>query len=921
MTAPRHLCWGAFAALLLVAAAVFLRWPTFDGVWSLDEANTAVYAQHLRAGEVLYRDVPDTRTPLMVYLLAAELAVIGDWNLAGQHLCQAVFAGLTALLLWAVAALAGRPRDGAWAAAVFTALSVVMFHPLDAFGISPEWYVNFLSAIGILVALQAWRGRPALGFAAGLAFGLSYLAKQPALFDLIAFAVWAGIIAAFQESYRRRAMLIVGLAAAGFVTVVLGSMLYFAAHGALDEYLFYGWTYSTRYFLPEVPTAERIASLGFPFRLAWENAPVSAVLVFLALAHALGAFARTLGRRCAGGEFPLLVLGWTVAGVLGSGLSGRESGHYCIHLLPGFSLAAGASLQALWERSRAARFPAVRFTGPAVAAGLAAFGLGHAFHRGTTARTLGDPVTVAGEIVRQHSTPEERILTWGFYPEVNFHARRLSASRFIYSNFLTGLIPWTNLDYEKDTSYAVVPGAWDLFWRDLRARPPAVIVDSRTARGYLKYPLERQARLWAAIQSEYVEIEPTRAQRVGYRIFRRVGPPLGGDRPAETDPGLALVAESVGDNLTGRVIARVPAGYRAAEFVIDGQGRGTVPLPVGGPHELVLPYQPVTPGARQIFGLRARHEDGTTCRAPDLSFDPSRLVPAPSIKVGPVAVSAAVTQESLGPMIWHADRAVFSAHAPVRLGFARPRGIDGVLFDFGVNDAAFAAGHANPTNGVGLRVDFRPEDGPPQRLLARDFFPRDKATDRGSHRIEVALPPGPGRILVEVTPGPQSEPSSDWVYLSHLTGRALPLVLADGADHRIAEDYEAPLGYAMTEVAGRPVVTIHAPARVEYALARHMRRITGTFGLLDASWSGREGATRGVDFVAEQVAPDGAATELWRRRLEPADNPADRGLHAFTITLAEPAAGRLRLRAIPAHPPDNSYGYAYWGELAAGTEP
>ena len=80
--------WGTLA---LVAATLFLRWPSFSRpIWNLDEANTCVEAEHIRAGGVLYRDVVDTRTPLLVYLLAAEAAVIGDWNMVGQHAALAV---------------------------------------------------------------------------------------------------------------------------------------------------------------------------------------------------------------------------------------------------------------------------------------------------------------------------------------------------------------------------------------------------------------------------------------------------------------------------------------------------------------------------------------------------------------------------------------------------------------------------------------------------------------------------------------------------------------------------------------------------------------------------------------------------------------------------------------------------------------
>jgi hypothetical protein len=99
-----------------------------------------------------------------------------------------------------------------------------------------------------------------------------------------------------------------------------------------------------------------------------------------------------------------------------------------------------------------------------------------------------------------------------------------------------------------------------------------------------------------------------------------------------------------------------------------------------------------------------------------------------------------------------------------------------------------------------------------------------------------------------------------------------------------------------------------------------MRTITGEFGLLDGSWNQRnatKGQTAGIVFIAEQIAENGHITELWRQILSPAQILADRDLKYFSFKLAEPVNGRLRLKSAAAHPPDNSFGYSYWGNLIA----
>ena len=107
---------------------------------------------------------------------------------------------------------------------------------------------------------------------------------------------------------------------------------------------------------------------------------------------------------------------------------------------------------------------------------------------------------------------------------------------------------------------------------------------------------------------------------------------------------------------------------------------------------------------------------------------------------------------------------------------------------------------------------------------------------------------------------------------------------------------------------------------LEFTLDASMRTITGEFGLLDSSWNQQnatKGQTAGILFMAEQVAEDGHITELWRQTLSPAQILADRDLKYLSFKLAEPVIGRLRLRSAAAHPPDNSFGYSYWGNLIA----
>jgi hypothetical protein len=144
--------------------------------------------------------------------------------------------------------------------------------------------------------------------------------------------------------------------------------------------------------------------------------------------------------------------------------------------------------------------------------------------------------------------------------------------------------------------------------------------------------------------------------------------------------------------------------------------------------------------------------------------------------------------------------------------------------------------------------------------------------------------------------------------------------LAYGASRSRLIVSSAPFGMSIAIASSHPVLFAHAPAALEFTLDASMRTITGEFGLLDGSWNQRnatKGQTAGIVFIAEQVAANGQVTELWRQILSPAQILADRDLKYFSFKLAEPVNGRLRLKSAAAHPPDNSFGYSYWGNLIA----
>ncbi|MCC5021634.1 MAG: hypothetical protein J6386_01955 [Candidatus Synoicihabitans palmerolidicus] len=151
-----------------------------------------------------------------------------------------------------------------------------------------------------------------------------------------------------------------------------------------------------------------------------------------------------------------MILGWGAAGLLSCGLSGREFDHYAIHSLPGTSLTAGWLLARLWP-NRLNKSLHTLFRVSLVGA-CAAMALANCIRVYRQIDDTPNPETaILQAFAQRHSKSNARWFVWGYFPEIYGWVQRLPASRFVYVNFLTGMIPWTNQEPSADTSYAIAP--------------------------------------------------------------------------------------------------------------------------------------------------------------------------------------------------------------------------------------------------------------------------------------------------------------------------------------------------------------------------------------------------------------------------------------------------------------------------------
>lgn len=534
-------------AAVLLSLALWQRWPTFGfSLWNVDEAIHAAAARTILDGGVLYRDAVDQRTPLTYYAVAAIFGVAGENNLPAVRVVVALLIAATGFLLY----LAGRRLQsgagGMAGALLYVALAGCVLSPGDAYAAHTEWFVAFFSAAAawcFLAGLPAPSSRRL--FLAGFLYGCAFLSKQPALLDLAAPAAALAYLAWQQAKPLRRWLPTLFMLVAGWVTVVVVVVAYFAAKGALHDGIFYTWTYNLTYYGPEITTADRLGSLAVTFQLIGRSQ------MWLLAAWAGGALAvlyRLAQRNPAPAEVaanPGLVLlaTWSLAGLAQAAAGGRGFDHYSIPFLAPFCLGAGVVLARVFSATRLATTPAwLRLAGLAVLVAVPwAAGAGAIAARG---RTLpGDASLRVSAFIRAHSAPADRVFVWGYYPDIYLFADRRPASRYLYASFLTGLIPWTNTAPERETTYAIVPGAMDQLLHDLAARPPLFVVDCSAGpnRAWQKYPLEKFPRLLAYLNANYRVVEGGQFVPQGFRLYQRRAP----GESAEVQSGPAPLPESV----------------------------------------------------------------------------------------------------------------------------------------------------------------------------------------------------------------------------------------------------------------------------------------------------------------------------------------------------------------------------------------
>lgn len=539
----RLLAWGPAALALLVAIVVTLRahahffFPYLTPV-SNDEGYISALALRMIHGHWLpYVDAVSQRGPILYWLAAVAMRIGGMWSWLPIRTIALLCALSTVSLVFALSVELFTPTAAAVAVLVSTYFFTYELNPWDGIGFNGEVVaMQFVLAAWLLVARAMRRvddprgpvaRRAAHLVAAGALAACAGLSKQMALVHALPLAAWIVLGRSGDTSTRReRARDLARFTVGGVAPFALVVAVY-AATGHYKEFVYYYQRYGREIFMAPVTLQAYRDKLKEQLDKYLFGIAVVGSLGWLLAARVARRVADHVGPRGSGlrVEAPSAVTFLQLlASVFAASFTGRFFPHYLVEVFPVAAVVAGAGLASTLSPSGSTargRFAgAITFVlGATALLTVCAWNLHRNVRlRRETDRWYQDPRT--DPIVRyvvERTDPAERIFVWGFRAETYLSAQRMPASRFVYTVYPSGVVPWFQATRDEEER-RVVPNSRQQLIADLDRERPELIIDAgRTMSGrYMyNYPQLRAYLDRGYCFMRYVDGEPVYRRRHG----------------------------------------------------------------------------------------------------------------------------------------------------------------------------------------------------------------------------------------------------------------------------------------------------------------------------------------------------------------------------------------------------------------------
>jgi len=358
-------------SLGLALLVVILRIPTLaEPYWYGDEAIYLTIGNSLGAGERLYLDIVDHKTPIIYYLaalahtqfgfrilamLAVALSTVAFFVLIrdlfhkplAQVVAMSIFIAYTNLPRYE-----GNIPNGELFVMMFVLLGLLIFRKTSLY----QAFLRPQEHGSTTLSLKATQSRQNffLLFLTGTLMGLATLTKVPAIFDLglivvvawIVFAQqflgqWKGIIPFWKKLSAEREIawgiwLQLLTVISGWAVMIALSIFYYAVRGTLDQYIDYGLLYNFRYAGNWVPHFDSALT-------SWAFTLKGKVILLVSWVLAITFFKKNVSRAF------LMGSSWLALTLVAATLSNRPYPHYFLQVFPGLAIVCAVIISVAWE--------------------------------------------------------------------------------------------------------------------------------------------------------------------------------------------------------------------------------------------------------------------------------------------------------------------------------------------------------------------------------------------------------------------------------------------------------------------------------------------------------------------------------------------------------------------------------------------
>jgi len=334
--------WVTLSCIILV---ILLRLPYMYGPADLDEGNYATIGMIISRGAVLYRDVGDSKPPLIYYINAVFNFIFGS-NLPVLRLIFAVVSGTTGIFVFLIAKKIYGTKIGIISACLFILFSC---STLWGYHSPTNIYSSLMESIAIyllIIAFSSKKQEATYTIIAGVFVALSVLIRQTSILLFVAVTVWYlirfsrrkqfHVSVMLRQTLRRDFLIVLGCS-----VVFLPIIFYFIEVSGFDDMIY--WV-----LIEPMPGMAEHTPWTMGLKAEWLIVVVLATLPLLFLA--LIAAKNRLEHKA---EETLLMFLWMVLPLLFFWLLPIPAYvHYYYQILPPLCVVAGKELMSLYQNWR-----------------------------------------------------------------------------------------------------------------------------------------------------------------------------------------------------------------------------------------------------------------------------------------------------------------------------------------------------------------------------------------------------------------------------------------------------------------------------------------------------------------------------------------------------------------------------------------